>query len=186
MALRKLAPPLLHSALAAVTAALAASLLLAGVGTVGAEPLTADACERLRAEKAGLAKAGVPGNMSKGPDWAKANLSSARLTEIERFLDVEDALAFRCVRPLPPEVVKAIEEETAGSAEPPAGPQPKAKQKGAPPAPPAKAASEGGLTGVGSDGTVVPKPKPKVRRPPPAKAKAAEGEPPQKAESKAP
>lgn len=192
MGLRRVMLTPLRPSMAVSLGAVAVTLLASATGRLSAEPLTADACERLRAEKGELLKAGVAGNMNRGPAWAKANLDKAKLGEIERYLDVEDALAFRCARPLPPEVQKAIEAETA-TPEPPAQPTaPKAKQKGTRPLPPAKAASGNAQDGTDSGGggadasASSPAPKPKVRRPPPAKTVAPKSPSEKTAEPKAP
>lgn len=172
------AGPLLLASALAVT-------LAAGGGRLGAEPLAAEACERLRQEQAELVKAGVQDNMSKGPAWAKANLAAARLGEIERFIDVEAALLFRCARPLPPEVAKAVEAEAAP---PPPPPPPKLKQKSPGPRPAAKsatgAAAAGESEGDATATPVAPATKPRVRRPPRPKAAPVEPQPQQDAAPK--
>lgn len=83
-----------------------------GVGAMGlsallalpaaAAPLDAEACGRLKQEQAGLVAGGAKGDMARGPDWAKANLSGDKLKQIERFIDVEEQILFRCPQPKPP------------------------------------------------------------------------------------
>lgn len=61
--------------------------------------LAADACETLKAEQDQLAQSGVRDDMQRGPQWAKANLPTARLGRIKRLIEVEEQIAFRCLHP---------------------------------------------------------------------------------------
>jgi hypothetical protein len=104
-----------------------AALLLA-VSPSRAEPLDKAACDALHAEAATLAAAGLKADMEKGPEWAKANLPEDRMKQIQRYIEVEEGLAFRCRKIAIPVKKKATGkpaaakpgEATDGSAGPPA------------------------------------------------------------------
>jgi len=70
--------------------------LLLGCGAAAAAPLDQDACARLKTELLQLELAGTRNNMAKGPDWAKVNLGADKLSQIQRLMDVEEQLWFRC------------------------------------------------------------------------------------------
>jgi hypothetical protein len=76
--------------------ALCAAAGLAVLAEVSAAPLDADACAKLKVEREALEQAGVRGNMAKGPQWAKANLAADKLEQIQRLIDLEGQLLFRC------------------------------------------------------------------------------------------
>jgi hypothetical protein len=83
---------------------LALGLWVAGLPVAGpalAARLDKEACEALKAEQASLVGAGVRDQMAKGPEWAKANLSRDKISGIQRLIEVEEQLAFRCERPRP-------------------------------------------------------------------------------------
>lgn len=61
-----------------------------------AAPLDAEACATLRKEYEALVAAGAKADMSRGADWAKTNLPSKRLERIERLINAEEQLSFRC------------------------------------------------------------------------------------------
>ena len=69
---------------------------LLGCGAAAAAPLDQDACARLKTELLQLELAGTRNNMAKGPDWAKVNLSADKLAQIQRLMEVEEQLWFRC------------------------------------------------------------------------------------------
>jgi hypothetical protein len=76
-------------------AALALSLgAIAGV--VLAEPLAKEECDRLQAEQTALTQAGVREQLGRGAEWGKTNLSPPQLKSIERFIQLEEQLSFRC------------------------------------------------------------------------------------------
>jgi hypothetical protein len=77
--------------LVAVLAASAAALTPAG-----AAPLDAESCAKLETEHNDLEGAGVVKDMEKGPDWAKANLGLEKLQRVQRFIELEELLMFRC------------------------------------------------------------------------------------------
>jgi hypothetical protein len=61
-----------------------------------AAPLDAEACTKLQTEHGELENAGVEKDMEKGPDWAKANLGLEKLQRVQRFIELEELLLFRC------------------------------------------------------------------------------------------
>lgn len=69
---------------------------VAGGVAVRAEPLSKEACDAVEAEHAALVKAGLPEIVKKGPAWAKVNLGPARLSEVARYIDLEEQRLFRC------------------------------------------------------------------------------------------
>lgn len=73
---------------------LAAVLLL--IPAARSSPLGKDGCAQLKVEQGELERAGTRAGMSKGPQWAKANLEPAKLDEIKRLLEVDEQLLFRC------------------------------------------------------------------------------------------
>ena len=83
------------------TAVLFTVLALVPLGEAAAERLEKEACEALKAEQARLVEAGAKADMERGPEWAKSNLAPDRLKRIERLLEVEEGLAFRCPQPRP-------------------------------------------------------------------------------------
>lgn len=101
-------------------AMLTGSALLMSGGLARAAPLDDAACTALQAEHEQLVLAGVKESMAQGPDWAKANLPASRLKEIERLIEIEEGLLFRCPRP------KAVEETAEDESD---GAAPAAKEK---------------------------------------------------------
>jgi hypothetical protein len=61
-----------------------------------AEPLPKDECEKLKSEQVELTTAGVKDQLGRGAAWGKANLSADQLKRVERYIAVEELLAFRC------------------------------------------------------------------------------------------
>ncbi|HEY1244866.1 MAG TPA: hypothetical protein VGF29_08550 [Hyphomicrobiaceae bacterium] len=82
--------PLSFVALAALAA------LAAGLTQARAAPLDAETCAKLQGEQERLENAGVEKDMAKGPAWAKANLAPEKLNMVQRFIDIEEQLLFRC------------------------------------------------------------------------------------------
>ena len=76
-------------------ALLHAALLLAAPAALAA-PLDPEACAALKTEHRDLVAAGAKSDMTRGPEWAKANLAPERLGKIERLIAVEEQLSFRC------------------------------------------------------------------------------------------
>lgn len=66
-------------------------------GTARAEPLEADACKTLKAEKKTLLTATVEAALKRGPDWVKDNLHDQdKIEQVRQYLQVEEKVAFRC------------------------------------------------------------------------------------------
>jgi hypothetical protein len=80
------------------TLLLLAALLGAGtaLSQARAAPLDADTCGKLMVEQGALEKAGIEQEMSKGAEWAKANLGLERLNQVRRFIELEEQILFRC------------------------------------------------------------------------------------------
>jgi hypothetical protein len=111
-----------------------------------AAPLDPDDCATLKEERAVLEQAGVRGNMAKGPQWAKANLPPDKLGQIQRLIELESQLLFRCSGQRLIELPAGVEADPAAVAAPKAkaddeaaedpakveAPAPKGAQKPAP------------------------------------------------------
>jgi hypothetical protein len=69
---------------------------LAALTEVRAAPLDAETCARLKVEQGQLEVAGVEKDMAKGAEWAKANLGLEKLQRVQRFIEIEEQLLFRC------------------------------------------------------------------------------------------
>jgi len=61
-----------------------------------AAPLDAETCAKLQTEHTDLERGGVEKDMEKGPEWAKANLGLEKLQRVQRFIELEELLMFRC------------------------------------------------------------------------------------------
>jgi hypothetical protein len=83
-------------------ACLASGLALAFTTASVATPLEKEVCSAFKEEHGQLVGAGVKANMERGPEWAKTNLSPDQIKQIERLINVEEQLAFRCPQPQPP------------------------------------------------------------------------------------
>ena len=70
--------------------------MLAMMSSASAKPLEYDYCQELKAEQRTLRNEGVEVNMRRGPNWAKANLTDKDLSQIRRYLTVEEQIKFRC------------------------------------------------------------------------------------------
>jgi hypothetical protein len=75
---------------------LGALLLLAWSGAAAAATLDQEACAGLKTELGQLELTGVRGNMAKGPEWAKGNLSADKLQQIKRLIELDEQILFRC------------------------------------------------------------------------------------------
>jgi hypothetical protein len=53
-------------------------------------------CRGHETELERLLKTGIRDDMARGLDWARANLSKERMSEIRRFLEAEEQVRFRC------------------------------------------------------------------------------------------
>ncbi|HVX34926.1 MAG TPA: hypothetical protein VHC71_01750 [Hyphomicrobium sp.] len=58
--------------------------------------LDSDTCAQLRVEETKFRQAGILSDMSKGPAWAKANLSADRLREVQRYIALDEQVRFGC------------------------------------------------------------------------------------------
>lgn len=82
------------------------SLILAGglslvtlpVATFGAAaaPLDEAACKTYDAQQKLLESQGLKEDLAKGPEWAKTNLSAARIVLVKQYIYVKEQVAFRC------------------------------------------------------------------------------------------
>jgi hypothetical protein len=173
---------------------------------VHAAPLDTDACAKLKLEREALEQAGVRGNMAKGPQWAKANLPADKLDQIQRLLDLEGQLLFRCSGQRLIELPAGVEADPAAvvpsedAAEGKAATEPGGKAEATPPAakkaPVAKTApatkapatakvdekAKAPAAKAGDKGTPAAKAAPAKRAP--EKAAKDEAEPPAKAAAK--
>lgn len=118
-----------------------------------ATPLDKETCEQIKTEL--VAMGAVKDHIAKGPEWGKANLSAEQLKNVERYIQLEEQVAFRCVVRKPPVEAAAAK-----------APRPKAN----------KAAAKSS-DGVEKDAdavkeapvkTAAPKPKPKPKVAPPS------------------
>jgi len=82
------------------TSLIAWSVLLLTGGSVAAVPLDEASCAKLRDERVQLEKAGVRASMAQGPAWAAANLPSAQLKDIQRLIELDEQINFRCPQPV--------------------------------------------------------------------------------------
>lgn len=73
-------------------------ILMAGSLAEGANaaPLDKEACEALKKEQAQIEATGARAHLSKGPAWAKANLSVDKVQLVGRLIEIEEGLSFRC------------------------------------------------------------------------------------------
>ncbi|MEO1280635.1 MAG: hypothetical protein AAFV69_02750 [Pseudomonadota bacterium] len=55
-----------------------------------------DTCRAQETEREVLHKTGIVADMNKGPAWAKANLSAQRLSQILRYIHLDEQVKFRC------------------------------------------------------------------------------------------
>ena len=73
-----------------------AAMLVLAISNARAGILDAETCRRLKSERDALEGAGLREIMTKGPDWAKTNLTKERMDQIRRFLTLEEDVRFRC------------------------------------------------------------------------------------------
>jgi hypothetical protein len=176
--------------------------LCAVLAEVRAAPLDADTCTKLAIEHGELEVAGIDKEMTKGPEWGKANLGPEKLAKVRRFIELEELMLFRCrgksLVTLPPDAEpSATGEQDKQEAE---GKQDKGKEppaaKAAKPAPAAAAAKGQAAaakqkteTGKKGDKTETGKAKPAIQPKPasqPKKQEAAKKAPTQTAVPRAP
>lgn len=99
-----------------------------------AVPMAPEDCVRARSEQFILEGSGVPADMSRGAEWARANLEPERLKRIARWIELQERILFRCPRPKPPPQPESADNtqprDGDGSATGPKKPQkPKAAKK---------------------------------------------------------
>ena len=72
--------------------------------------IDSDTCTALRLEQIKFRQSGILDDMSKGAEWAKANLSADRLREIEHYMQLDEQVKFGCRdAKLSPEAERASE-----------------------------------------------------------------------------
>lgn len=70
---------------------------LAPVAAHATKPkLDSETCAQLRAEETKFRQSGILNDMSKGPQWAKANLSADRLREVQHYIELDEQVQFGC------------------------------------------------------------------------------------------
>ncbi|MGE5267091.1 MAG: hypothetical protein ACM3L9_06970 [Deltaproteobacteria bacterium] len=115
-------------------------------------PLAPEDCERARAEQTNLEAAGVATDMAQGAEWARANLSTDRLKRVQRWIELQERILFRCPRPKPPAAAETARDDDAPGTAPPELQVKKPQQKPKPVRPAAAAAE----STPGSDGARQP------------------------------
>jgi hypothetical protein len=96
---------MLYRAIAAL-----AFCLVPASGRATEAKIDADICAALRLEQIKFRQSGILDDMSKGPEWAKANLPPDRLREVEHYLQLNEQVKFGCRdAKLSPEAEKASE-----------------------------------------------------------------------------
>lgn len=63
---------------------------------VAAAPLDEAACKTYDAQQKILETQGLKEDVAKGPDWAKINLSTARIVLVKQYIYIKEQVAFRC------------------------------------------------------------------------------------------
>ena len=90
--------------------ALAASAVGASAALATQPKLDAETCAQLRLEQIKFRQSGILNDMSKGSEWAKANLTPERLREVEHYMTLDEQVEFGCRdSKLSPEAEKASE-----------------------------------------------------------------------------
>lgn len=165
-------------------AAVIAAGLLAAVPFAGqAAPLDPETCAKLKVQLEEIEKTGARENLTRGPEWAKANLSPEKLEDVRKLIETDEQLLFRCpgrhlvnlpLEPDPPPPPPAPEEKKVDGEQKAEVPKPppaekKATPKKEPPAAkkaPAKVPADGSV-----DGDPAAKPAPKAKSAQKQKAK---------------
>lgn len=90
--------------------ALAASLVLATAAFATQPKIDAETCAQLRLEETKFRQSGILNDISKGAEWAKANLTPERLRDVEHYLTLGEQVEFGCRdAKLSPDAEKASE-----------------------------------------------------------------------------
>ena len=138
--------------------------LVVGTGGAGAEPLDAVVCDGAKREQSALDD--VPAILERGPEWAKTHIDAGVLKRVQRWIELQEMLSFRCGRgPVTPEAQRAA--AAAELIENPPPPPP------APAAAPGLAESPGAAGGASvtapaaaapvAEAVAKPRPKPKAK-----------------------
>lgn len=127
---------------------------------VPALPLATEDCEKARAEQTNLEAAGVAADMAQGAEWARANLSPDRLKRVQRWIELQERVLFRCPRPKPPAAAETARDDDAPGTAP--NLQVKKPQQKPKPVRPAAAAAE---TYPGSEAATETPAKPQQKKP---------------------
>ncbi len=92
-------------------AAIIAAICFVPFAAAATQPkIDSDTCTTLRLEQIKFRQSGVLDDMSKGAEWAKANLSADRLREIEHYMQLDEQVKFGCRdAKLSPEAERASE-----------------------------------------------------------------------------
>ena len=77
-------------------ALMAAFSAAAGLAPATSAPLDEAVCKDLDAEQKQLELQGIKEDLAKGPEWAKANLTMARLAVVKQYIEITEQVAFRC------------------------------------------------------------------------------------------
>lgn len=85
--------------------------LEAGLRPAMASMLDKAACDQLKIEQTQLGPKKLRDAMEKGPDWARTNLSQSEFDLVRTYIELEEALLFRCPRPKP------VRDETAAKSD---------------------------------------------------------------------
>ena len=94
---------------------LALPLIVAVMPSIGtAAPLAKEACDALKSEQVSLTSSGLRADLARGAAWGKVNLAADRIKKVERLIEVDEQILFRCASPAPPEV----EADTTAEAKP--------------------------------------------------------------------
>ena len=78
------------------TTTLLFAILLLQCPAARSAPLDKASCDQLKVEQGQLEGAGVRASMSKGPEWAKANLGADKLGQVRRLIELDAQILFRC------------------------------------------------------------------------------------------
>lgn len=89
-------------------------LICTGAASSRAAPLKPTLCGDVYQKHSNLDLDNIFDWLSRGPDWAKENLSSEQLDEIKTYISTEEVLKFRCVEFVPPPVQNPMPRSARG------------------------------------------------------------------------